>query len=177
MDSRYLIYSALHYLSRLAFEQGDYARAAALRREDLTVQWQLAPLNTHGAARFFEEVALLAIVQHQPAPAARMFGVATRLREEVEDSEGAERQKIAPWVVAARGTWARRGSREHLRPDARSPSNPLSMKRRRNWRHGVGQHPTRRERPAAHRRRHRSAAAQRAGRPTRQRRKVLCVVP
>jgi predicted ATPase/transcriptional regulator with XRE-family HTH domain len=102
VESKYLIYSVLHYLSRLAFEQGDYGRAAALRREDLTLQRELAPLNTHGAARFFEGVALLAIVQHESAPAARMFGVAARLREEVENSEGAERQKIALWVVAAR---------------------------------------------------------------------------
>jgi predicted ATPase/Tfp pilus assembly protein PilF len=102
VGSQYLVYSALHYLSRGAFEQGDYARAAALRREDLALQRQLAPLNTHGAARFFEGVALLALVQQQPEPAARMFGVAARLRDEVEDSEGAERHKIAPWVVAAR---------------------------------------------------------------------------
>jgi predicted ATPase len=102
VESLYLVYSALHYLSRLAFEQGDYARAAALRREDLALQRKLAPLNTHGAARFFEGVALLALVQQQPAPAARMFGVAARLRDEVEDSEGTERHKIAPWVVVAR---------------------------------------------------------------------------
>jgi tetratricopeptide (TPR) repeat protein len=102
VESLYLIYSALHYLSRLAFEQGDYARAAALRREDLALQRKLAPLNTHGAARFFEGVALLALVQQQPAPAARMFGMAARLRDEIEDSEGTERHKIAPWIVAAR---------------------------------------------------------------------------
>jgi tetratricopeptide (TPR) repeat protein len=102
VESHYLIYSVLHYLSRLAFEQGDYAQAAAIRQEDLAVQRKLAPLNTHGAARFFEGVALLAIVQHQPAPASRMFGVAARLREEVEDSEGAERKKIALWIVATR---------------------------------------------------------------------------
>lgn len=102
VESHYLVYSALHYLSRLAFEQGDYARAAALRREDLSLQRNLAPLNTHGAARFFEGVALLALVQQQPHQAARMFGVAARLRDEVEDSEAAERHKIAPWVAAAR---------------------------------------------------------------------------
>lgn len=102
VESLYLVYSALHYLSRLAFDQGDYARAAALRQEDLALQRKLAPLNTHGAARFFEGVALLALVQQEPAPAARMFGVAARLRDEVEDSEGTERQKIVPWVLVAR---------------------------------------------------------------------------
>ena len=99
---QYLANSALHYLSRLAFEQGDYARAAALRREELAVQRELAPASAHGAARFLEGVALLAVVQDQLAAAARLFGTAATLREDVEDVERVERALVAPWSMAAR---------------------------------------------------------------------------
>lgn len=102
VDAQYLTYSVLHYLSRIAFEQGDYARAAALRKEELAVQRMLAPFNAHGAARFCEGVAHLALVQQQFTPAGQMFAVAARLRDDVEDSEGAERQRIALAVDAAR---------------------------------------------------------------------------
>jgi ATP/maltotriose-dependent transcriptional regulator MalT len=101
-ENRYLAASALHYLSRLAFEQGDYARAAALLRENLLVQRELAPTAPLGAMACFEGVALLAVVQNQPAPAARLFGAAAILRERAEDVERAERTRIAPWVAAAR---------------------------------------------------------------------------
>lgn len=100
--SQYLAYSALHYLSRLAFAQADYERAVRLRRDDLAVQRELAPLNAHGAARFCEGIALLAMAQDQPTLAARFFGAAETQREEAEDIEPAERQQIAPWVAAAR---------------------------------------------------------------------------
>lgn len=98
----YLANSALHYLSRLAFEQGDYARAAALRREDLTLQRELAPVSAHGAARFLEGVALLAVVHDQLEAAARLLGAAATLREGVEDVERVERALVAPWSEAAR---------------------------------------------------------------------------
>ena len=101
-ESWYLACSALHYLSRVAFEQGDYARAAALRREDLMVQRELAPTAPIGAAACLDGVALLAVVQHQPAPAARLFGAAATLRDRAEDIERAERKVIAPWTEAAR---------------------------------------------------------------------------
>jgi predicted ATPase/transcriptional regulator with XRE-family HTH domain len=98
----YLAASALQYLSRVAFEQGDYARAAALRRDDLMVQRELAPTAPLGAAGCLEGVGLLAVVQNQPAQAARLFGMTATLREVAEDIERAERQLVAPWVEAAR---------------------------------------------------------------------------
>jgi tetratricopeptide (TPR) repeat protein len=99
---RYLAISALHYLSRLAFEQGDYARAAALRRGELALQREVAPDIAHGTARFLEGVALLAVVQDQLAAAARLFGAAAALHEDVEDVERVERTPLAPWIAAAR---------------------------------------------------------------------------
>lgn len=102
VNAQYLTYSTLHYLSRIAFAQGDYARAAALRQEDLAVQRELAPLNAHGAARFCEGVALLALVQQQVTPAVTLFAVAARLRDDVENSEGAERERTAQWITTAR---------------------------------------------------------------------------
>ena len=99
---RYLAISVLHYLSRLAFEQGDYARAAALRREELALQREVAPDIAHGTARFLEGVALLALVQDQLAAAARLFGAAAALHEDVEDVERVERTPLAPWIASAR---------------------------------------------------------------------------
>jgi tetratricopeptide (TPR) repeat protein len=101
-ENWYLASSALQYLSRLAFEQGDYARAAALRREDLMVQRELAPTAPLGAMGCLEGVALLAVVQNQPAAAARLFGAAATLRDRAEDIDRAERKLSAPWVAAAR---------------------------------------------------------------------------
>ncbi len=102
MQNWYLALSALDYLSRLAFEQGDYARAAALRREDLVVQRELAPTTPVGAMACLEGVAQLAVVQNQPAPAARLFGAAATLRDRAEDIERGERKLIVPWVATAR---------------------------------------------------------------------------
>lgn len=102
VNAQYLTYSTLHYLSRIAFAQGDYARATALRQEDLAVQRELAPLNAHGAARFCEGVALLALVQQQATPAVQLFAVAARLRDDVENSEGAERERTSLWINTAR---------------------------------------------------------------------------
>jgi tetratricopeptide (TPR) repeat protein len=101
-NNRYLANSALLYLSRVAFEQGDYARAAALRREGLAVQRELAPTSPVGAAGCLEGVALLAVVQHQPRPAARLFGAMATLLERAEDVDRLERKRTAPWVAAAR---------------------------------------------------------------------------
>jgi predicted ATPase/DNA-binding XRE family transcriptional regulator len=99
---RYLAISDLHYLSRLAFEQGDYARSAALRREDLAAQRELAPDVAHGTARFLEGVALLAVVQDQLVAAARLFGAAAALHEDVEDVERVELTPLASWIATAR---------------------------------------------------------------------------
>jgi ATP/maltotriose-dependent transcriptional regulator MalT len=101
-ENWYLASSALHFLSRLAFEQGDYARAAALLREDLMVQRELAPPAPLGAAACLEGVALLAVVQNQPALGTRLFGAVAALRDKAEDIDRAERLLIAPWVAAAR---------------------------------------------------------------------------
>jgi predicted ATPase len=95
VEHHYLIQSALDFLGRLAVEQGDYARAAALRREGLAVQRELAPTSPIGAAACLEGVAVLAIVQNQPAPAARLFGLAATLRDRAEAIEQAERSRIA----------------------------------------------------------------------------------
>jgi ATP/maltotriose-dependent transcriptional regulator MalT len=101
-ENWYLASSALQFLSRLAFEQGDYARAAALLQEDLLVQQELAPTAPLGSMGCLEGVALLAVVQNQPALGARLFGAAAALRDRAEDIERAERNLIAPWVAAAR---------------------------------------------------------------------------
>jgi hypothetical protein len=98
----YLAHSALDFLSRLAFEQGDYARAAVLRQEDLMVHRELAPTAPLGAMACLEGVALLAVVQNQPASAARLFGAAATLRDRAEDIERGERKLITLWVAAAR---------------------------------------------------------------------------
>jgi Tfp pilus assembly protein PilF len=101
-QSWYLACSALHYLSRVAFEQADYARAATLLWEDLMVQRELVPTAPLGAMACLEGVALLAVVQNQPEPAARIFGAAATLRDRAEDIERPERKLIATWVAAAR---------------------------------------------------------------------------
>jgi hypothetical protein len=92
----------LEHLGRTAFEQGDFARAAALWREDLAMQQELAPTRPLGAAAFLGGIALLAVVRDQPAPAARLFGARATQRERAEDSERAERKLIEPWIAAAR---------------------------------------------------------------------------
>lgn len=102
VGQRYLVNSSLHYLSWLDFAQGDYARSAALRQEELAVQQELAPASAHGAARFLEGVALLAMQQRQLAAAARLFGAAATLREGVEDVERVERALVSPWIATAR---------------------------------------------------------------------------
>jgi hypothetical protein len=101
-ENWYLACSALHYLSRVAFERGDYGRAAALLWDDLMVQRELAPTAPLGAMACVEGVALLAVVQNQPAPAARLFGTAATLRDRAEDIERPERKRIAPWVATVR---------------------------------------------------------------------------
>jgi predicted ATPase len=101
VGNRLLVYSALQHLSRLAFEQGDYARAAALRQEDLAMQRELAPTYPLGAAGFLTGVALLAVVQNQPTPAARLFGAATTLYDRAEAEERAWLKLVEPWVTAA----------------------------------------------------------------------------
>jgi predicted ATPase/transcriptional regulator with XRE-family HTH domain len=101
-NHRYLSYSLLHYLSVVAFAQGDYPRVATLRREDLAIQLELMPTAPLGAVGCFEGIGLLAVVQDQPAPAARLFGAAAMLRERAEDIERAETKLIGPWVAIAR---------------------------------------------------------------------------
>ena len=73
-----------------------------MRREDLALQRELAPASAHGAARFLEGVALLTVVQNQLAAAARLFETAATLREDVEDVERVERNRVAPWIATAR---------------------------------------------------------------------------
>jgi tetratricopeptide (TPR) repeat protein len=104
INHRYLIYSALDFLSRLAIEQGDYARAAALRREILAVQRELAPTSPVATGGCLEGVAVLAMVQQQPASAARMFGAAATARGGAEAIESAEqkRKRLGTWIAAAR---------------------------------------------------------------------------
>ena len=102
-NNRYLAHSVLLYLSRVAFEQGDYARAAALRREGVAMQRELAPTSPVGAAGCLEGVALLAVVQNQFRPAARLFGAMAMLLERAEDVDRLERKRTAPWVAAVRG--------------------------------------------------------------------------
>jgi hypothetical protein len=41
-------------------------------------------------------------VQDQLPAAARLFGTAATLREDVEDVERVERKRVAPWIAAAR---------------------------------------------------------------------------
>jgi tetratricopeptide (TPR) repeat protein len=101
-ENGYLASSVLNYLSRVAFEQGDYARAAALRGDDLLMRRELAATAPLGAMACLEGVALLAVVQNQPTSAARLFGAAAPLRDRAEDIDRAERRLITPWVAAAR---------------------------------------------------------------------------
>jgi predicted ATPase/DNA-binding XRE family transcriptional regulator len=108
-NNRYLSYSLLHYLSLVAFAQGDYPRVAALRREDLAIQRELLPTAPLGATGCLEGIALLAVVQNQPDPAARLFGAAALLRERAEDIERAEAKLIDPWVAMARNALGAEG--------------------------------------------------------------------
>jgi non-specific serine/threonine protein kinase len=121
-NNRYLSYSLLHYLSVEALAQGDYPRVATLRREDLAIQLELMPTAPLGAVGCFEGIGLLAVVQNQPSPAARLFGAAAMLRERAEDIERAEMKLIDPWVAIARNAL---GAEEFARAWEGGRASPL----------------------------------------------------
>jgi non-specific serine/threonine protein kinase len=68
-------------LGNVARMQGDYASARAFLEESLTIQREIG--NRGGSAFSLESLAALASAQEQPEQAARLWGAAERLREEI----------------------------------------------------------------------------------------------
>jgi non-specific serine/threonine protein kinase len=78
---RHSVAISLGNLGMVALEQGDYARAMALQREVLLMRRDL--MNQPHLARTLENVAMIAAMTDQPIHAARLFGAADALRDEV----------------------------------------------------------------------------------------------
>jgi tetratricopeptide (TPR) repeat protein len=79
LGDRFGISIALINLGSLAFERGDHIVARALNEEGLTIRRELG--DRRGIAESLDEMACFAV--SQPGRAARIWGAAQRLREEV----------------------------------------------------------------------------------------------
>src|SRR5262249_33704772 len=93
--------SNLGNLGLVAVEQGDYAAARALQQESLQIRREV--VDREGIARSLEGLAAAEAPRGQKIPAARLWGAAERLREEI----GAplppnERPRYEQQVAAAR---------------------------------------------------------------------------
>ena len=73
--------SPLSNLGLVAYHQGDYAGARALYRESLVIFCDLR--DRWGIALSLEGLAYVASAQARPVQAARLWGAAERLREEI----------------------------------------------------------------------------------------------
>lgn len=81
--------------------QGDYPRAQAMLKEALVIYDELA--SRVGLLDSLEEFAMLACRQVQPARAARLWGRAARLREEIGRAPSPLAQaSVNPCIAAAR---------------------------------------------------------------------------
>jgi predicted ATPase/DNA-binding winged helix-turn-helix (wHTH) protein/Tfp pilus assembly protein PilF len=90
-----------HTLGSALCLQGDYARAQAMLKEALAIWVELA--SPFGLASVLDDFACLAWLQAQAARAARLWGRAARLREEVGLAQSPMvRTTLDPYVAAAR---------------------------------------------------------------------------
>ena len=81
LGNRQAMASPLSNLGRVAHQQGDYASARALYQESLVIFWDLR--DRWGVALSVEGLAYVASAQASPTRATRLWGVASRLREEI----------------------------------------------------------------------------------------------
>ena len=81
LGNRQATASPLSNLGRVAYQQGDYAGARALIQESLAIFWDLR--DRWGIAMSLEGLAYVALALARPVQAARLWGGAERLREEI----------------------------------------------------------------------------------------------
>jgi non-specific serine/threonine protein kinase len=72
---------ALHGLAYLAYKRRDYPQATALSRETIALRWELQ--DRWGIAANLEDLADIAGLTGQPLQAARLYGAAELLREDI----------------------------------------------------------------------------------------------
>lgn len=100
LGDRGMIAILSHNMGRTLFLQGEYALARAMLKEALTIFVQLA--SRHRLVSL-EDFACLECLQAQPARAARWWGRAARLREEIGSAQSPRTQAtLSPYVEAAR---------------------------------------------------------------------------
>jgi len=93
--------STIVNIGHVALAQGDHERAAALYQEALTMQWELR--ERRDMAECLEALAAVAEEQGQVERAARLFGAAEALREEVgAPLPPADRARYERYVAAVR---------------------------------------------------------------------------
>ena len=81
LGNRQAMASPLSNLGLVAYQQADYAGARALYQESLVIFWDLR--DRWGIALSLEGLAYVALAQARPVQAARLWGGAKRLREEI----------------------------------------------------------------------------------------------
>jgi len=81
LGNRQAMASPLSNLGRVAYQQGDYAGARALIKESLAIFWDLR--DRWGVAMSLEGLAYVALGLATPVHAARLWGAAERLRQEI----------------------------------------------------------------------------------------------
>jgi len=93
--------SPLSNLGRVAYQQGDYAGARALIKESLAIFWDLR--DRWGVAMSLEGLAYVALGLATPVHAARLWGAAERLRQEIGcPLPPSERSRYDSQLAAAR---------------------------------------------------------------------------
>ena len=81
LGNRQAMASPLSNLGLVAYHQGDYVGACALYQESLVIFWDLR--DRWGIALSLEGLAYIALARGGPVQAARLWGAAKRLREEI----------------------------------------------------------------------------------------------
>jgi predicted ATPase/DNA-binding winged helix-turn-helix (wHTH) protein/Tfp pilus assembly protein PilF len=101
LGDRGMIAILTHNVGRTLYLQGDYSRAQAMLKEALAIWNDLA--SRLWLASSLEDFACLAWLQAHPARAARLWGRAARLREEIGSAQSPRAQAtIGPYVAAVR---------------------------------------------------------------------------
>jgi predicted ATPase/DNA-binding winged helix-turn-helix (wHTH) protein len=101
LGDRESIGNAMHNLGAVLCLQGDFSRGRPLLKEALAIWEELA--NKFRLVSSLDEFACLAWREAQPARAARLWGRAARLREEIGLAESPmEQATIVPYISGAR---------------------------------------------------------------------------
>ncbi len=101
LGNRQAMASPLSNLGRVAYQQGDYAGARALIQESLAIFWDLR--DRWGIAMSLEGLAYVALALARRVQAARLWGGAERLREEIGcPLPPSERSRYDSQLAAAR---------------------------------------------------------------------------